>query len=130
MSIEVNNTVDFFYLGGVIQGLTQTNHKIAGSISVGLMGFVAAVNLRDRLILHKNTSDLKLALTSLAVEAIQIVSGAITGIGAKTLYRASMQANTKLGTLGVVAVFVGSCLSFGSVFFHKAMQTPALECMP
>lgn len=125
MSIEVQNTVDFFYLGGVVQGLTRGDHTIAASISTGLVGVVAAINLRDRLISYKSKMDLVITVASLAVEILQVMSGVLTGIGTKSLYHASLSADVRLATLSIVAIFSGACLSFVSLQLHRWIPVTA-----
>jgi len=127
MSIEASNTADFFYLGGVVRGLANEGNSALGSITVGLMAAVSAINLRDRVILNRTPSHILFAAGSLLTEGFQAFSGVITGIGIKTLYRASLQTNMKLANSGIAAVFAGAALSACAMGMHKYLRGVAVS---
>lgn len=119
MSIEASDTADFFYLGGVMRGLANEVNSALGSITVGLMAAVSAINLRDRIILNRTRSHVLFAVGSLLTEGVQALSGVITGIGIKALYRASLQTNMQLANSGMAAVFAGAALSACAMRMHR-----------
>lgn len=121
MSIEANNTADFFYTGGVIRGLVDISESNIGSVTTGLVVAVATINLRDRMIGSRSVQEMLFTIASLAMESFQYASGVLTGVGIRTLYRASMQKGMegKYWGDGIEIVFAGAMLSCASMEMYR-----------